>query len=168
MTTRRSGSTTGRRRGGAAFAPYEAASLAEKHRDDVLQTTSPPDKLDIQLRRIDEQARETREEQGVNALFLALGMLHYTEAKESEQVFRAPLVLLPVALARTSAGAGYTLAATDDDYIVNPALAEYLKRTFGITLPELPDPGVHPGRLRPAAVPRRRHGGGEGAAPAGR
>jgi very-short-patch-repair endonuclease len=130
--------------GAAAFAPYEVSSLAEKHRDDVLLTTSPADKLDIQLRRIDEQARETREEQGVNALFLALGMLHYTEAKDSEQVFRAPLVLLPVALARTSAGAGYTLSATDDDYIVNPALAEYLKRTFGLTLPELPDPASIP------------------------
>ncbi|HLM66124.1 MAG TPA: DUF4011 domain-containing protein, partial [Longimicrobium sp.] len=130
--------------GASAFAPYEVASLAEKHRDDVLQTTSPPDKLDIQLRRIDEQARETREEQGVNALFLALGMLHYTEGKDSEQVFRAPLVLLPVALARTSAGAGYTLSATDDDYIVNPALSEYLKRTVGLTLPELPDPASIP------------------------
>jgi very-short-patch-repair endonuclease len=128
----------------AEFAPYEAASLAEKHRDDVLQTTSPADKLDVQLRRIDEQARETREEQGVNSLFLALGMLHYRESRDSEQVFRAPLVLLPVALARTSAGAGYTLSATDDDYIVNPALAEYLKRTFGITLPELADPASIP------------------------
>ncbi|HVH13599.1 MAG TPA: DUF4011 domain-containing protein, partial [Longimicrobium sp.] len=130
--------------GAAAFAPYEVASLAEKHRDDMLQTTSPPDRLDIQLRRIDEQARETREEQGVNALFLALGMLHYREAKDSDQVFRAPLVLLPVALARTSAGAGYTLSATDDEYIVNPALAEYLRREFGIALPALPAPDAIP------------------------
>ncbi|HEX6037171.1 DUF3320 domain-containing protein [Longimicrobium sp.] len=130
--------------GAAAFAPYEVASLAEKHRDDVLQTTSPLEKLDVQLRRIDEQAREAREEQGVNTLFLALGMLHYTEAKDSEQVFRAPLVLLPVALARASAGAGYTLSATDDDYLVNPALAEYLKRTVGVSLPEMPDPSAIP------------------------
>ncbi|HEX6909791.1 MAG TPA: DUF4011 domain-containing protein, partial [Longimicrobium sp.] len=130
--------------GAAAFAPYEVASLSEKHRDDVLQTTSPLETLDIQLRRIDEQARETREEQGVNALFLALGMLHYRESKDSEQVFRAPLVLLPVQLARASAGAGYTVSATDDDYIVNPALAEYLKRTFGVALPELPDPAAIP------------------------
>jgi len=128
----------------AEFAPYEVSSLEEKHRDDVLQTTSPPDRLDIQLRRIDEQARETREEQGVNALFLALGMLHYRESKDSEQVFRAPLVLLPVELARASAGAGYTLRATDDDYLVNPALAEYLKRTVGIALPELADPASIP------------------------
>jgi very-short-patch-repair endonuclease len=128
----------------AEFAPYAADKLTAKHRDDVLQTTSPPDKLDVSLRRIEEQARETQEEQGVNTLFLALGMLHYTESKDSEQVFRAPLVLLPVALARTSAGAGYTLAVTDDDYILNPALAEHLRRDFGIALPLLPDPAEIP------------------------
>jgi very-short-patch-repair endonuclease len=126
----------------AEFAPYAADALAAKHRDDTLQTTSPADRLDVSLRRIEEQARETQEEQGVNTLFLALGMLHYTESKDSEQVFRAPLVLLPVALARTSAGAGYTLAVTDDDYILNPALAEHLRRDFGIALPELPDPAA--------------------------
>jgi very-short-patch-repair endonuclease len=128
----------------AEFAPYAADTLAAKHRDDVLQTTSPADRLDVSLRRIEEQARETQEEQGVNALFLALGMLHYMEGKDSEQVFRAPLVLLPVALARTAAGAGYTLSVTDDEYIVNPALAEYLRRDFGIALPELPDPATIP------------------------
>ncbi|HEX2078650.1 MAG TPA: DUF3320 domain-containing protein [Longimicrobium sp.] len=128
----------------AEWTPYEAAALATKHRDDVLQTTSPPDRLDVSLRRIEEQARETQEEQGVNALFLALGMLHYTESKDSGQVFRAPLVLLPVRLARASAGAGYTLSVTDDEYIVNPALAEHLRRDYGIALPELPDPAAIP------------------------
>jgi very-short-patch-repair endonuclease len=128
----------------AAFTPYAADQLTARHRDDVLQTTSPADRLDVSLRRIEEQARETQEEQGVNALFLALGMLHYRESKDSEQVFRAPLVLLPVALTRTSAGSGYTLSVTDDDYITNPALAEYLRRDFGVALPLLPDPAEIP------------------------
>jgi very-short-patch-repair endonuclease len=127
--------------GGAAspsFSPYEASALHARHRDDELQTTAPPELLDKSLRRIDEQARETLEEQGVNALFLALGVLHYRDSKEDEKAFRAPLVLLPVTLRRKSAAAGYTVEATDDDPIVNPALAEYLKRTFGLALPELP------------------------------
>jgi very-short-patch-repair endonuclease len=128
----------------AEFTPYAADALAAKHRDDVLQTTSPADRLDVSLRRIEEQARETQEEQGVNALFLALGMLHYRESNDSEQIFRAPLVLLPVALNRTSAGAGYTLSVTDDDYILNPALQEYLRRDFGLALPLLPDPAEIP------------------------
>jgi hypothetical protein len=57
----------------AGYAPYEATALHEKHRDDTLQTSSPADKLDHSLRRIDAQAIETQEEQGVNTLFMALG-----------------------------------------------------------------------------------------------
>jgi very-short-patch-repair endonuclease len=120
-------------------APYDSAVPGDRHRDDVLQTSSEPEQLDRSLRRIDEQSRETQEEQGVNALFLAVGMLHYWESADSEQVFRAPLVLLPVALERKSAGAGYTLRASEDDPVLNPALGEYLRRSFGIALPELPD-----------------------------
>ena len=59
------------------FVPYDSASLEERHTDDQLQTTSQAEALDKSLRRIDEQARLSIEEQGVNPLFLALGMLHY-------------------------------------------------------------------------------------------
>jgi very-short-patch-repair endonuclease len=123
---------------GMDFAPYDAASLGERHTDQWLQTTAVPEALDRSLRRLEEQARLSIEEQGVNTLFLALGMLHYTEDDASEQGYRAPLVLLPVELSRKTARTGYELRATDDDPIVNPALAEYL-RPRGIALPELPD-----------------------------
>src|SRR5262245_21354970 len=85
------------------FVPYDESSLKDQYTDDVLQTLSPPEKLDQSLRRIDEQARTSLEEQGVNTLFLALGMLHYRESPESEEEFRAPLILLPVELNRRSA-----------------------------------------------------------------
>ena len=87
-------------------------------------------------------ARAVIEEQGVNALFLALGMLYYTESPDSDVSFRAPLVLVPVELTRRSARAGYVLKATDDDPLVNPALSEYLQRGFGVVLPDLPDAGT--------------------------
>lgn len=121
------------------FIPYAAAELDERHTDDLLQTAAAAEDLDKSLRRIADQAQVSLEEQGVGTLFLALGMLHYKESPASQEVFRAPLVLLPVSLQRKSARAGYTLAATDDDPLVNPALAEYLRRSFRITLPELPD-----------------------------
>src|SRR5689334_11781941 len=59
----------------------DAAGLPDRHTDELLQTALPPDRLDHSLRRIDEQARSTIEEQGVNVLFLALGMLHYRETR---------------------------------------------------------------------------------------
>jgi len=63
-------------------------------------------------------------------------MLHYTEAASSDVVLRAPLVMVPVSLARKSARTGYTIEATHDDAIVKPALAEYLRREYGVKLPE--------------------------------
>src|SRR5579859_5874000 len=121
------------------YVPYDRQALDTRQTDDTLQTSATPEQLDQSLRRLDEQARLTIEEQGVNALFLSLGMLHYTEADQSNEVFRAPLVLAPVALTRKSARAGYTVAATDDDPLVNPALVEYLRRIHEINLPDLPD-----------------------------
>jgi very-short-patch-repair endonuclease len=124
---------------GSEFMPYDASLLDERHTDDHLQTASTPDALDKSLRRLDDQARLTIEEQGVNTLFLALGMLYYKESPDSTETFRAPLVLVPVGLARKSARSGYTVRAADEDPIVNPALAEYLRINYGLRLPELPD-----------------------------
>jgi very-short-patch-repair endonuclease len=124
------------------YVPYDPATADERHTDDWLQTMLPAERLDHSLRRIDEQARATLEEQGVNTLFLALGMLRFRESKDSETWFRAPLVLVPVELARRSARAGYTLKAGDDEALVNPALIEYLRGTFGVVLPSLPDSGA--------------------------
>jgi very-short-patch-repair endonuclease/signal recognition particle subunit SEC65 len=124
---------------GADFVPYDPTGLDERHADGWLQTSSSPEALDRSLRRLEEQARLSIEEQGVSTLFLALGMLTYTEPEAPGKVFRAPIVLLPVALSRKSARAGYEVRATDDDPLVNPALAEYL-RERRIVLPELPDP----------------------------
>src|ERR1043165_544374 len=125
------------------FVPYDAASLEERHADDQLQTTSQVEALDKSLRRLDEQARLSIEEQGVNPLFLAIGMLHYKESVDSDQIFKAPLILLPVELTRKSARPGYQICHTDEDPLVNPALAEYL-RSHSIPLPELPDPSHIP------------------------
>lgn len=121
------------------FVPYDRASLNDRHVDDVLQTAANAEALDKSLRRIDEQARSTLEEQGVNTLFLALGMLQYRESKDSDEWWRAPLVLLPVTLNRKSARTGFTIEATDDDPLVNPAIIEYLRRDYGISMPTLPD-----------------------------
>ena len=126
------------------FVPYDAARLDDRHTDEYLQATSTPEALDRSLRRLDEQARLAIEEQGVNTLFLALGMLNYTESETSEQVFKAPLVMLPVQLSRKSARSGYRIRAADDEPVVNPALAEYLRLDFGLTIPDLPDSATIP------------------------
>ena len=125
----------------AEFKRYDTAALDDRFVDDWLQTNATKDNLDRSLRRLEEQARLTIEEQGVNTLFLTLGMLHYKDEDSADEVYRAPLVLLPVELTRASARAGYELHAADDEPLVNPALAEQL-RMQQVTLPQLPEAGA--------------------------
>ena len=111
----------------------------ERHTDTWLQTRLADAKLDHNLRRITDQAKSVLEEQGVNTLFLVLGMLHWYEADDSETLLKAPLLMVPVKLDRKAAGKPYVLSAGDDDPVLNPALAESLRSSFGVKLPELPE-----------------------------
>jgi very-short-patch-repair endonuclease len=121
------------------FQPYHNEELADRHTDNLLQCYSTPESLDTSLRRIDEVLQSNLEEQGVHTLFLSLGMLYYTESEDSQEVYRAPIILLPVIIERKSARSGYTIKAGDDDPMLNPTLVEYLKQSFDITFPDLPD-----------------------------
>jgi very-short-patch-repair endonuclease len=129
---------------GVDFVPYESTTAVERHRDEWLQTSSTPLALDKSLRRIDEVARSTIQEQGVNTLYLTLGMLYYKESPDAEEVNKAPLVMVPVALSRKSARSGFVISAGDDEPLANPALIELLRRNYGISLPELPRSDHYP------------------------
>lgn len=121
------------------FQPYKFEELDNRHTDNILQCHCTPEGLDTSLRRIDEVLQSNLEEQGVHTLFLSLGMLYYTESESSQEMFRAPIILLPVTIERKSARSSYTVKAGDDDPMINPTLVEYLKQSFDISLPELPD-----------------------------
>lgn len=110
-----------------------------QHTDRVLQTSLLRDKLDHVLRRLADQSRQVEEDTGVSTLFLTLGMLNYYESEASEEMRRAPLLLLPVTLDRRSARAHWELTARDEEPMLNASLAEYLRVTLALSLPELPD-----------------------------
>src|SRR6266852_5610474 len=80
----------------------------------------------------------TIQEQGVNTLFLALGMLQWKEEETAKEPRFAPLVLVPVRLERKSARSFWQLSATDEESGFNLSLVEKLKE-LGIKLsPEPP------------------------------
>jgi hypothetical protein len=79
----------------------------------------------------------TIQEQGVNTLFLALGMLQWKEEERAAELRLAPLVLVPLRLERKSARSSWQLAATDEDPGFNLSLVEKLKES-GIKLPASP------------------------------
>jgi hypothetical protein len=107
--------------------------------DTKLQTSLPADQLQARLLAISYAARTAVEEQGVNTLFLALGLLTWYEDDRSEKLLRAPLVLVPVELERSSARERFRLRRDVPDLDVNLSLAEKLRAEFGLNLPDLPE-----------------------------
>jgi very-short-patch-repair endonuclease len=79
-------------------------------------------------------AKTSIEEQGVNTLFLALGMLLWREPGDKEELRRAPLLLIPVELERKAAGEGFRVKYSGEDVIPNVCLIEFLKQSFGLEI----------------------------------
>ncbi|MHC5066884.1 MAG: DUF4011 domain-containing protein [Planctomycetota bacterium] len=110
----------------------------DRHSDDRLQTPHESSLLDRKLTNLERKAKEAVEEQGVNLLALAIGMMEWTDADHSDRLMRAPILLVPSRLKRRSPAHPYRLEIGDDEPLANPALAEKL-RQFGLDLPLLPD-----------------------------
>ena len=103
-----------------------------------LNTRDTVTSLKRKLTSIYRDAKVAIEEQGVNVLFLALGSLEWYEADSSDEVRSAPLVMLPVTIERTNAGA-FRLKWDGGDIGGNLSIAAKIKAEFGIRLPEIPD-----------------------------
>ena len=103
--------------------------------------------LDASLLAIYSAARTGLEEGGANTLYLAVGLLRWTEAPGAETVHLAPLLLIPVTLQRQSVRSGFRLLRHDDEAIVNPTLLHLLKTNFelkvtGLDVLPLDDKGI--------------------------
>ncbi len=116
----------------------DPGGAAERHTDNKLQTALPRAALNLRLRATFRQARLSIEEQGVNILYLALGMLRWYESDSSGTERRAPLILIPVRLDRSSVRESFKLRWTGDDIEANLSLEVKLKQDFGVRLPEMP------------------------------
>jgi len=93
-----------------------------------------PEELDSRLIELYRAARASLEEGGANILFLAVGFLTWTKDSKDNQRYRAPLILVPVALNRRSARSGFTLTLRDDEPRFNPTLIEMLHQDFKLDL----------------------------------
>ncbi len=82
-------------------------------------------------------ARSALEENGANALYLAMGLLRWYETERSTKPRYAPVILIPVELVRRKAGQGYLIRMRDDEPQMNITILEKLKQDFGIQVPDL-------------------------------
>src|ERR1700761_2348462 len=113
--------------------PDEAAG-EKRHSDLFLQTRLTTEGLQKRLFDIWYDARTLEEEQGVNILFLGIGLLRWFEADDSDVARHAPLILLPVSLERSSASDKFKLKTRGEPLATNITLQAKLKAEFSILL----------------------------------
>jgi hypothetical protein len=82
------------------------------------------------------RARSAAEEQGVNILYVAFGLLHWLDP-ESKDEAQSPVILAPVRLEKERGREAYALELLEDDLLLNPTLAYKLKTDFDLRLPDL-------------------------------
>ena len=90
------------------------------------------------LTNITKKVKTTIEETGVNTLYLTFGFINWTE-NASENVMKAPLLLVPVSVSRESAVEPYEIKIPNDEMILNPTFSFKLYNDYGIKLPEFED-----------------------------
>ncbi len=110
-------------------------SLVDKT-DTKLNANETESKLYTRLLKTWRDARATLEEQGVNTLFLALGMLHWYESEASQEPRKAPLILIPVLIERHRS-TRFRISYDGTEVGSNLSLIAILQQQFGINLPEI-------------------------------
>ena len=113
--------------------------VAARHSDLRLQTRLTSEGLQKRLFDIWDDARTLESEQGVNILYLALGLLKWYDAEASDVARYAPLVLLPVQLERSSAADRFKLRDRDEPPSPNLTLQAKMKTEFGLTIEDFGD-----------------------------
>jgi len=127
------------------FDDIDESGRAARHIDTKLQTAYSPSLLQRRLLNTYYAARTAIEEQGVNTLFLAIGMLKWYEADSSDLTRYAPLILVPISLNRASVESKFNVLYNGDEIGPNLSLREKLKAEFSVDLPlfdEIDESGI--------------------------
>ncbi len=77
--------------------------------------------------------KDAEEESGSSILYMAFGYLKYISKEEGCDKY-APLVLMPVRLARYKGNEEFSVVAQEEEFFVNTTLLEYLKQEFNIDI----------------------------------
>ncbi len=102
-------------------------------RDEIMVDLEAVD-LTTRLIELYRTARTDLQEGGANTLFLVLGFLQWKRDDKGDRKFRAPLILIPVALHRQSVRSGVRMVLHEDEPRFNTTLLEMLRQDFGLEI----------------------------------
>lgn len=97
-------------------------------------TSLTGDELDRRLVEVYRTARIGLQEGGANTLFLAVGFLSWYETSTSNDLRRAPLLLLPLDLQRTSARSPFSFELAGEGPQINTTLIQKLESEFSLSI----------------------------------
>jgi hypothetical protein len=118
----------------------EDTELTDVLEPDELKTNAPTaSRLSTTIRTLDRRSTSEWVDKGLRVLYLAVGQLAWTDA---DLDLRSPLLLIPASLARPNPREPFRLRATDEEWVVNPALTVKLEQDYGVNLPLLADDGL--------------------------
>ena len=120
---------------------YEITNAGEDSDESNVRALMYPDDLAKHCRKIEREATLAIEETGANMLFLVLGFLEFPDQRDSDKIFTAPLISIPVSMQKKDVAGiqRFSLQYTGDDISENLSLREKLRNDFGLVLPELPE-----------------------------
>jgi len=106
-----------------------------------LRTLYYADELGKHGRKLEREARLAIEETGSNMLYLVFGFLEFPESPDSDKLYQAPLLCVPVTITATDSGQYTTFEVnyTGEELTDNLSLREKVKRDFGLNLPVYDD-----------------------------
>ena len=119
----------------AAIDSEDTELTATREEDELLTDTQRSRDLSRILRNLERRGAQEYLDKGLRVLYLACGMLEWTD--ESGAAWSSPLVLVPVSLVRPNPRAPFRLVGTDDDAVVNPALAVKLESDYEVVAPTI-------------------------------
>jgi hypothetical protein len=111
--------------------------VLKRHADLKLQTRLTSKGLQKRLFEMHSDSVLLEQEQGVNILFLALGMLKWIDPNNAKNIRYAPLILIPVSLERGTAADRFKLKWRNEDQSSNLSLEAYLEQVHSLKMPVL-------------------------------
>ena len=103
----------------------------------ALRTDETERNLAARLLKTHHIARTFMEEQGVNTLFIALGMVEWHESDASDTPRKAPMILVPVKMERSDVNAEFRIEYDEGEIGGNLSFIEKVRNEFGVHIPNL-------------------------------
>lgn len=85
--------------------------------------------LEQALVKLKTRSKSSIQEQGINILYIALYFLQWSE---EDEIYKSPLILIPVNLERKGLNGAFKLSLIEDEIRINPTLAYKLMRDYAI------------------------------------